>query len=143
MKKEWNVLAFFRKRTKRSPILLRSLQKNVAFFAKELCVLLGLLSRQKLKKERKRTERSCQRTECTEQKRTQCPTLVFLNISCYIAEIWITFWRVYRIKGGPLSCLNLTTVPLVFVRDFSKSNLVVKPVGASLHHALQYVKCPI
>ena len=79
---------FLCERTKLSCVLLRSLQKNVGFFgsftffAKERCVLflsleknrkegnvlLGLRWRQKLKKERKRTER-------TERKRTQCPTL--------------------------------------------------------------------
>ena len=33
MKKEWNILAFFCKRTKRSHVLLPSLQKSVLFFA--------------------------------------------------------------------------------------------------------------
>ena len=77
-----------------SCILLRSLQKIVAFFAffyilcvllrsyeknaKEHIVLLGLISRQKLEKERKRTLRSlkeCQRMMRSVRKRTWCPTL--------------------------------------------------------------------
>ena len=55
--------AFFCKRTKCSRVLLRSLQKNVAFFvftifAKERNMLWGFISRQKLEKERKRMLRS-------------------------------------------------------------------------------------
>ena len=52
-------------------VLLRSLQKNVVFFAffsvlcKERNVILGLISRQKLEKT----------TERNKRKRTQCPTL--------------------------------------------------------------------
>ena len=79
--KKCNILhsfGFFCKRTKHFCVLLRSLQKNVAFFSvlckrtlrsmrsfpffrkerKERNVLLGLISRQNSKKERKRTERS-------------------------------------------------------------------------------------
>ena len=89
--KERNVLAFFSIFCKRTKCSLRSF----TFFAKEqnvLCVLfhskekngkerivlLGFISHQKLKKERKRTLRSLKerkRTECSEQKRMRCPTL--------------------------------------------------------------------
>ena len=90
-------------------ILLHSLQKNVAFFAffyvlckrmlhslrsfpffrkewerTEWNVVLGLISRQNSKKERKRTECSLkerERTERSERKRMWCPTLIFLSFS--------------------------------------------------------------
>ena len=94
MKKELKVLAFFCKRTKRSCVLFRSMQKNVAFFAffSVLCirtlhslrsflwnVLLGLISHQKLEKKNGKEQnipfKERKRTECTERKRTQCPTL--------------------------------------------------------------------
>ena len=55
-------------------VLLHSFEKN----GKELSVLLCLISRQKLKKEQERTERSLkeqERTECSERERTRCPTL--------------------------------------------------------------------
>ena len=62
LKKERNVLAFFCKRTKRSRILLRSLQKNKTFsaFFYILCkrTLHSLRSFTFLRKERKRTHRS-------------------------------------------------------------------------------------
>ena len=81
-------------------VLLRSLQKSVAFFAqiyilckrtlrslrsftflrKERIILLGLISRQKLEKERKRMLRALKerkRTMRSERKRTKCPTLEF------------------------------------------------------------------
>ena len=60
----WNVLY----------VLFRSFEKN----GKEHSVLLGLISRQKLKKERERTERSLkerERPERSERERTRCPTL--------------------------------------------------------------------
>ena len=93
---------FFCKRTKRSCVLLRSLQENVAFFAffSILCkrMLRFLHSFLFFRKERKKTERSFvfhkspktrkkngkernvpfkerKRTERTERKRTRCPTL--------------------------------------------------------------------
>ena len=63
-------------------VLFRSLEKN----GKERNVLLGLISRQKLKKRMekdgtffKRKEHSLKerkRTECSERKRTRCPTLL-------------------------------------------------------------------
>ena len=87
-RKKRNILTFFCKRTKRSHILLHSLQKNVAFFAffsilcrRTLHSLRSFGSHKSLKprkkngkepnipfKERKRMER-------TEQRRMQCPTL--------------------------------------------------------------------
>ena len=60
-------------------VLLHTKEKN----AKELIVLLGLISRQKLEKERKRTLRSLKerkRTMRSERKRMWCPTLV-LSVS--------------------------------------------------------------
>ena len=68
LKKDCNILrsfAFFCKRTKRSSVLLHSLQKNVAFFAffyvfckRTLRSLRSLRSFTFLRKERKRTHRS-------------------------------------------------------------------------------------
>ena len=75
--KERNILAFFYILCKRT---LRSLN-SFTFFAKErcnLCVLLGFISHQNLKKEQKRMLRSLKerkRRERSERKRTQCPTL--------------------------------------------------------------------
>ena len=54
--------AFFKKEHAFSCVLKKRMQKNATFF-------WGLISGQKLKKERKRTMRS-------ERKRTQCPTLI-------------------------------------------------------------------
>ena len=86
--KEPNVLAFFQvlcKRTLHSLccftffakehcilcILFRSLEKG----RKEHSILLGLISRQKLEKRMLRFLKEWKRTECSERKRTRCPTL--------------------------------------------------------------------
>ena len=94
--------AFFCKRTKRSSVLLHSLQKNVAFFyvlckrtlrslrsftffAKEccvLCVLLGLISRQKLEK----------RTECTELEKNAVPNPALLPPVGYCWLTLVEYW---------------------------------------------------
>ena len=81
IEKRMELSAFFCKRTKRSPVLLRSLQKNGTFFTFFSVLLkrtgkniplfwVSYISRQKLKKERERTERS-------ERERLRCPTLLF------------------------------------------------------------------
>ena len=99
LKKEWNVL--------------RSL-RSFTFFAKEfciLCVLLGLISRQKLKKERKRSERSLKerkRMECSERKRIRCPTLIIRHKYQYYGQtnplwtihIWFNICRVIILRVG-------------------------------------------
>ena len=80
--------AFFFKRMKHSCILLHSLQKNIAFFAKECCILLGLISHQILEKRTEcslkewiRTELSkWKRKECSVRKRTWCPTLLVTHL---------------------------------------------------------------
>ena len=66
--------AFFCKRTKRSRVLLRSLQKNVAFFAL-FYILLGLIDRQKLEKRTEKNVAFFKITERSERNRKQCPTL--------------------------------------------------------------------
>ena len=87
LKKDWNVLAFFCTRTKRSRVLFRSLQKNFAFFS-VLCkrMLRSLRSfgshkspktRIKNGKEQNFPFKERKRTERTEWKRKRCPTLPF------------------------------------------------------------------
>ena len=62
--------AFFKKEHAFSCVLKKRMQKNATFF-------WGLISGQKLKKERKRTMRSeRKRTMRSERKRTRCPTLI-------------------------------------------------------------------
>ena len=120
---------FFAKERNVLCVLLRSLQKNVVFFAffyvlckrtlrslrsftffaKERCVLctlfrflekngkeqnvlLGPISHQNSKKERKRTERSLkeqERTERSEQKRTGCSTLVGPYECCLYHDMYL------------------------------------------------------
>ena len=112
IEKERNI-AFFNvlcKRTKCSPVLFRSLQKNVVIFAfySVLCkrILRSVCSFPFCTKERKRTERSFgsykssktwkkngkernipfkerKRMERTERKRTLCPTLTSINPFLY------------------------------------------------------------
>ena len=75
--KEWNVLYIH---------IFRSFEKN----GKELSILLGLISRQKLKK---RTGRSLK-----ERERTQCPTLLFsleAHLSCDHNLLVLTSWVLF------------------------------------------------
>ena len=69
--KERNILSFFYVLCKRT---LRSL-RSFMFFAKECIGLLDFICRQKLKKRTEKNVAFFKRTECTERKRTRCPTL--------------------------------------------------------------------
>ena len=114
--------AFFCKRTKCSRFLLRSLQKNVAFFvftifAKERNMLLGFISRQKLEKERKRMLRSLKerkKTERSEWKRTLCPTLS-KSIHPIVQSNTAWGW-----PGSPLKSLHKMLVHIEIVHMYFK-----------------------
>ena len=61
-------------------VLLHSEEKN----AKELIILLGLISCQKLEKRMLRSLKERKRTMCLERKITRCPTLLFWDLKSKI-----------------------------------------------------------
>ena len=81
--KERNVFTFFYVLCKRTLRSWRS-WRSFTFIAKECCVLsvlLGFISRQNLKKRTEKNVAFFKRTERSERKRTQCPTLlIFRNL---------------------------------------------------------------
>ena len=85
-------------------VLLRSLQR------KERIFLLGLISRQKLEKKRKRTLRALKerkRMMRSERKRTRCPTLGLLNLgSAELLTVQLFTEKIIIIRGQQKIYIN-------------------------------------